>query len=478
MSRLILLTGASGYVGGRLLPMLEEAGHRVRCLARHPEYLAPRVSTRTELVRGDVLDADSLAAALAGVDTAFYLVHSMGSASSFVEEDRRGALNFGAAARAAGVRRIIYLGGLGEDQGDLSDHLRSRHEVGDLLRRSGVQVIELRASIVIGSGSLSFEMVRSLTEHLPVMVMPRWVRVLSQPISIQDLLAYLGRSIDLEIEGNPVIEIGGAEQVSYRDLMVEYARQRGLRRLMIPVPVLTPRLSSLWLGLVTPLYARVGRKLIESIVHPTVVRDDSARRLFDIEPQGVSTAIAAALRNEDQEFAATHWFDALSSSGAPASAYGGVRMRGRLVDTRELTVPVPPEDAFEPIRNIGGQNGWYSCNFLWRLRGWLDLLIGGVGLRRGRPRNRDLRAGDSLDFWRVEAYEPAHRLRLRAEMKVPGRAWLELAVEPVEGGSRIRQTAVFDPNGLAGLLYWYGIYPLHALVFRGMIQALARRAVT
>ncbi|MGH7786450.1 MAG: SDR family oxidoreductase [Candidatus Binatia bacterium] len=476
MAQRILLTGASGYVGGRLLPALEAAGYRVRCLARHPEFLAARVAPGTEVWRGDVLDLASLAPALADVDTAFYLVHSMGSAHSFVEQDRVGARNFGAAARRAGVRRIIYLGGLGEDRSDLSDHLRSRHEVGDLLRQSGVEVVELRASIVIGSGSLSFEMVRSLTEHLPVMVMPRWVRVRSQPIAIQDLLAYLMQSIALALPGSRVIEIGGADQVSYRDLMVEYARQRGLRRIMIPVPVLTARLSSLWLGLVTPLYARVGRKLIESIAHPTVVRDDSARHLFSIAPQGVAASIATALRNEDREFAASHWFDALSSSGSPASAYGGRRVRGRLLDVRERLVAVPPAAAFEPIRRIGGANGWYAWNSLWRLRGWLDLLSGGVGLRRGRPAHRALRAGDSLDFWRVETYDPPRRLRLFAEMRVPGRAWLEFEVEPAPGGARIRQTAVFHPNGLAGLLYWYGIYPLHALVFRAMVAAIAQRA--
>lgn len=476
MAQRVLLTGASGYVGGRLLPVLEAAGYRVRCLARHPEFLAARAAAGTEVVRGDVLDAASLGPALAGVDTAFYLVHSMGSARSFVDADRAGARNFGAAARAAGVRRIIYLGGLGEDRDHLSDHLRSRHEVGAILRQSGVEVIELRASIVIGSGSLSFEMVRALTEHLPVMITPRWVRVLSQPIAIQDLLAYLLQSIGLEVAGSQVIEIGGADQVSYRDLMVEYARQRGLRRWLLPVPVLTPRLSSLWLGLVTPLYARVGRKLIESIVHPTVVRDDRARRLFAIQPQGVAAAIAAALRNEDREFAATNWFDALSSSGAPESAYGGLRVRGRLVDVRECLVAVPPDRAFAPIRRIGGVNGWYAWNSLWRLRGRLDLLGGGVGLRRGRPTHRELRAGDSLDFWRVEAYDPPRRLRLLAEMKVPGRAWLELEVEPAPGGSRIRQTAIFQPNGLAGVLYWYAVYPLHALVFRDMIAAIARQA--
>ncbi|MCI0655445.1 MAG: NAD(P)H-binding protein [Acidobacteria bacterium] len=298
MPRRILLTGATGYVGGRLLRGLEAAGHRVRCLARRPEFLKPKVTPTTEVIAGDVLDKRTLKDAMTGVQVAYYLIHSMGSGERFEEEDRRAARNFGDAAREAGVDRIIYLGGLGDPSQPLSPHLRSRHEVGEILRASGVQVIEFRASIVIGSGNVSFEMVRALVERLPVMVTPRWVSVPAQPIGIEDLLQYLLAALDLEAEGNLIFEIGGADQVSYGDLMREYARQRGLRRLMIPVPLLTPWLSSLWLALITPLYARVGRKLIDSIRYPTVVCDDAALTVFGIRPTGVREAIARALRND------------------------------------------------------------------------------------------------------------------------------------------------------------------------------------
>ncbi len=475
MTGLVLLTGASGYVGGRLLPLLEGSGCRIRCLARRPDFLRSRVAPETELMQGDVLDRDSLAVAMRNVDTAYYLVHSMGSTGSFEDEDRRGAENFAAAARTAGVRRIIYLGGLGDSRLPLSPHLRSRHEVGEVLRRSGVPVIEFRASIVIGSGSLSFEMVRALTERLPVMITPRWVSIQAQPIAIDDLLAYLLAALDCAIDGNPIYEIGGADVVSYGDVMDEYARQRGLRRLKIPVPVLTPRLSSLWLGLVTPLYARVGRKLIDSIYYPTVVRDDTALRTFGIRPLGVQEAIARALRYEDNGFAHTRWSDALSAAG-PERGWGGIRFGTRLLDTRTCRVAVPPSVAFAPIRRIGGTTGWYYANWLWRIRGFLDLLIGGVGVRRGRRDPETLRVGDTLDFWRVEAYEPDRLLRLAAEMKVPGRAWLEFDVDASDGGSVIRQTAIFDPRGLAGLAYWYGIYPVHVLVFAGMLRRIGTAA--
>jgi uncharacterized protein YbjT (DUF2867 family) len=294
----VLLTGATGYVGGRLLRALEDRGHRIRCLARKPEHLASRVASQTEVVAGDLVSGEGLAEALSGVDTAYYLVHSMGSAGGFEEEDRGAATNFGAAARTAGVRRIVYLGGLADEGRELSPHLRSRLEVGRLLRESGVPVIELRASIVIGSGSLSFEMIRSLVEHLPVLVMPRWVSMPAQPIGIDDLLAYLLEALHAEPTGIPIYEIGGADRMSYADLMREYARQRGLRRVVLPVPVLTPRLSSLWLGLVTPLYARIGRKLIDSIRHPTIVQNDAARHAFRVVPSDVRTAIARALENE------------------------------------------------------------------------------------------------------------------------------------------------------------------------------------
>lgn len=482
----ILLTGATGYVGGRLLRSLRGAGYDVRCLVRRPEFLASQVDDEVQVVQGDVLDRSSLDRALEGIDLAFYLVHSMGQGKDFEDTDRRAARNFGDAAREQGVRRVIYLGGLGSPRKgrdrkeggdeDLSPHLRSRHEVGEVLRESGVQVVEFRASVVLGSGSLSFEMLRALVERLPVMVTPRWVNVLAQPIAITDLLAYLVAAIDLEIDGSKILEIGGADQVSYGDMMRQYARLRGLRRMMIPVPVLTPRLSSLWLGLVTPLYARVGRKLIESICHPTVVRDPSALEIFDIEPRSCRRALEEALRNEDEELAVTRWSDALSSSGREP-AWGGERVGSRLVDSRCIEVSVPPPLAFRPIRRIGGRAGWYFGNWLWRLRGLMDLLVGGVGVRRGRRDPEHLRVGDPLDWWRVEQFQDGDCLRLIAEMKVPGRAWLEFKVDPTgDGGSTIRQTAIFDSAGLSGLIYWYGIYPLHALVFRGMLREIARRA--
>jgi uncharacterized protein YbjT (DUF2867 family) len=477
----VLLTGASGYVGGRLLPRLEERGVPLRCLARRPRFLSDRVGPGTEVVQGDVLQPDSLETALADVETAYYMVHSMGGASAegFEAQDRRGARNFARAARKAGVQRIVYLGGLGDEDGELSPHLRSRHEVGRELRASGVETIEFRASVVIGSGSLSFEMVRSIVERLPMMIAPRWVRVRAQPIAVGDLIAYLEAALDLAPGESRVYEIGGADCVSYAGLMQEYARQRGLRRAMVPVPVLTPWLSSLWLGFVTPLYARVGKALIESICHETVVRDDRARHDFPIEPMGVRLALTSALANEDREFAQTRWSDAISSGGTDPGLfgrYGGVRRGRRLADSRVCEVAAPPVAAFAPIRRIGGETGWYAFDWLWRLRGFLDLLVGGVGVRRGRPDPETLRIGDTVDWWRVESYEPDHVLRLEAEMRVPGRAWLEFEVEPAGRGSRVRQTAVFDPSGLLGLLYWYSIYPLHAAVFRGMLAGIAKAA--
>ncbi len=468
----ILLTGASGYVGGRLLRALEQSGYAVRCLARRPEFLRSHIASATEVVPGDVLDRPSLDRALVGIETAYYLVHSMGSRGSFETNDRRAAENFAEAATAAGVRRIIYLGGLGDDSQSLSPHLRSRQEVGRILRASGIPVLEFRASIVIGSGSLSFELIRSLVERLPVMTTPRWVSMPAQPIAIDDLIAYLIAASDLPITEYRIYEIGGADQVSYADIMKAYARHRGIRIRMIPVPVLTPFISSLWLGLITPLYARIGRKLIESIVHSTVVRDDSALRMFPIRPMGIDAALQKALANEDHEFAMTRWSDALSSAGDVRS-WGGVRFGARLVDSRTVSVNAPPSDAFRPIRRIGGTTGWYAWNVLWHIRGFLDLLVGGVGMRRGRPHPEERRVGDTVDFWRVEAYEPDHRVRFAAEMKLPGRAWLEFEATGDESSSVIRQTAIFDPIGLLGLLYWYGIYPLHLMVFKGMLKNIA-----
>jgi uncharacterized protein YbjT (DUF2867 family) len=392
----------------------------------------------------------------------------MDARGDFARRDREAAERFGSAAKAASVQRIIYLGGLGRGPG-LSEHLASRQETGRVLAESRVPTIELRASIIVGSGSLSFEMVRALVERLPVMITPRWVSTRAQPIAIEDVIAYLLAALSAPEDVAGVFEIGGTDAVTYRTIMREYARQRGLRRWLIPVPVLTPRLSSLWLRLVTPLHASVGRALIEGVRNETVVVDDQARRVFGVRPIGFAEAIARALRNEDREYAETRWCDAFG--GLPSRStrpYGP-----RIVDSRATEVAFDPARAFEPIRRLGGETGWYYGNLLWRIRGALDLLVGGPGLRRGRRDPRALRPGDALDFWRVEAFEPPYLLRLSAEMRLPGRAWLQFEVEPAAAGSRIRQTAIFDPLGLAGLLYWHALLPLHRLIFSGMLRGIA-----
>jgi len=473
---LILLTGASGYIGGRLLPSLENQGYRVRCVARHPEILKQKAGPSTEVVVGDVLDRPSLDSALHGVDVAYYMVHSMSSTGSFEETDRQAARNFSEAAKAAGVKGLIYVGGLGSEEEELSTHLRSRHEVGDILRQSGLPVLEFRASAVIGSGSASFELIRALVERLPIMLTPRWVKGKAQPIAIDDLLDYLMEALRIPISNYRMYEIGGADQVSYADMMRTYGRQRGLEPLIIPVPVLTPWLSALWLGLITPLYARIGRAIIESIVHVTVVRDNAALTTFSVRPMGIDEAIRRALAHEETHFAATRWSDALSSSGKSQS-WGGVRFGTRLVDSRTLNVEAPPEVVFRCIERIGGDNGWYAYNWLWRVRGFIDLLEGGVGLRRGRPSPTTLRVGDTVDSFRVESIEPNRRLRLISEMHLFGRAWLEFEVTGAGSSTTIRQTAIFDPVGLIGQVYWYSLYLPHELVFSGMLRGIAKAAL-
>lgn len=471
------MTGATGYVGGRLRPALEARGVALRCFVRRAGALSGRTAPTTEISEGDALDPASVARALEGIEVAYYLIHSMGAGEDFARKDREAARIFGDAAKAAGVRRIVYLGGLGDSAGGLSDHLRSRQETGAVLRASGVPVVEFRASIVLGSGSLSFEMVRSLVERLPVMICPRWVSVQTQPIAIRDLIAYLVAALDLPAGAERVYEIGGPDRVSYGQLMRLYARQRGLKRLLVPVPLLTPRLSSLWLGLVTPLYARVGRKLIDSLRNATVVTDPSSLAAFPVRPRGVSEAIASALARDEEEYAGTRWSDAVSSSGLREKPYGGELVGTHFIDTRALAIHASPAAAFRAVLRVGGQNGWYYGDWLWKLRGLLDLAAGGVGTRRGRPRPDVLREGDALDFWRVERLEPERLLRLRAEMKVPGRAWLQFEIVPAGDRTEIRQTAIFDAVGLAGLLYWYALYPLHRLVFRGMLRGMAEHAV-
>lgn len=473
----ILVSGGTGYVGGRLIPLLTDQvdPSRIRLMARTPDYLRARVGDAFEIVRGDVTVPETLESALSGIDVAYYLIHSMGSGGDFEDEDRIAARNFAKAARANGVKRIVYLGGLGEQDESLSKHLRSRHEVGEVLRESGAQVIEFRASIIIGSGSLSFELIRALVQKLPVMICPRWVATLAQPIAIEDVLAYLIFALNHPSGESQVYEIGGPDQVSYGDLMREYARQRGLKRLMIPVPFLSARLSSLWLGLVTPVYATIGRKLVESLKNPTVVNDSSALEAFPLRPMSLSAAIDRALNKEDSEFASTRWQDAVSSSQAPRR-FGGEQFGNRLIDCRTIAVNLTPEQAFAPIQRIGGKTGWYFGNWLWKIRGFMDLLVGGPGLRRGRRDPVELNVGDTLDCWRVEKIDAPATLRLYAEMRLPGRAWLEFVVTPTDGGSEITQTAMFDPVGLFGLCYWYSIWPLHQVIFSGMLRNIAAAA--
>ncbi len=468
----ILLTGATGYVGGRLLKALESKNYSVRCLARRPEFLKGKTGTSTEIVKGDFLDEISLEKAMEGVDTVYYLVHSMGTKGAFDEEETKSALNFVKAAQKAGIKRIIYLGGLSHGK-ELSPHLKSRQAVGNILRDSGILTIEFQASIIIGSGSLSFEMIRSLMDCLPVMTTPKWVRSLAQPIAIEDVIQYLVLAVNLSLQKSQVFEIGGPEKMSYVDLMKEYGNQKGLKRLIIPVPVLSPRLSSLWLGLVTPLYARVGRKLIESMRHDTVVEDDSAIKTFSVKPMPVKEAIRRALRNEDQDFSSTRWSDALSSS-YKSHSWGGTKFGSRLLESNSIQIDAAPERVFKTLVEIGGKNGWYHANWLWKLRGAIDLFAGGIGIRRGRRDAKSLRIGDTLEWWRVEAMEPNSLLRLFAEMKLPGRAWLQFEIKQEQGKTLLRQTAIFDPLGLWGLVYWYGLYPVHHFVFTGMLKGIAK----
>lgn len=468
----ILLTGTTGYVGGRLLKFLEEKKIPLRCMIRRPETLQEEISPSTELVKGDVLDPSSLVAALKGIDTAYYLIHSLTSKGVFDEEEKQAAENFAAAAKFCGVKKIIYLGGLGSSEDQLSEHLKSRQKVGEILRKSGCVVIEFRASIILGSGSISFEILRSLVEKLPIMVTPRWVKTPTQAIAIEDVISYLWLALEKNFEHSEIFEIGGKDINSYEALMLEYAKQRGLRRYLLPVPFLTPSLSSLWLALITPAYQRIGRKLVEGLRNPTVVQNSKALEVFPLRPMGISEAIARALKNEDKEFIQTHWSDAFSS-GKLIQKNHSAKFGTRLMDARQIHLHVSSRQAFQPIQKIGGDTGWYYADLLWNLRGLLDLLFGGVGMRRGRRDPHHLNVGDAIDFWRVEAFEPGQRLLLRAEMKVPGRAWLEFKVEGNDFESTLYQTAIFDPVGLMGRLYWYALLPFHWLIFGRMLKSIA-----
>jgi uncharacterized protein YbjT (DUF2867 family) len=429
------------------------------------------------VVAGDVLDPATLAPAMKGARVAFYLVHSMGAGGGFHERDLAAARHFGEAAAAAGVERIVYLGGLAYPSPDLSEHLRSRLETGDALRAGGVPVTEFRAGVIVGSGSVSFEMIRYLAERVPVMVCPRWVFTRTQPIAVRDVLDYLTAALEVPESAGRTLEIGGADVVTYGEMMTTYAAVRGLRRWLLPVPVLTPRLSSHWVGLVTPIPAAIARPLVEGLRSESVVRDRSARRLFPaIEPLAYRAAVERALERLNASGVETAWSDALSTSRSTVPVLLSSQ-EGMILERRQRTVAAPLAAVFAEFTALGGDRGWLYMDRAWRLRGALDRLLGGVGLRRGRRDPREVRAGDTLDFWRVEAVEGDRLLLLRAEMKVPGEAWLRFEVAPAPGGTtQLTQTAFFAPRGLAGWLYWYTLYPVHALIFSGLIERIGRQA--
>lgn len=478
-ARLILVTGATGYIGGRLVPRLLELGYRVRVLARDPDRLQGRPwLEQVDVCQGDVFDPDTLRPALADVSAAYYLIHSMRGNPDFHQRDLIAARNFGLAAQEQGVRHLIYLGGLGDPATDLSRHLQSRQQTGAALREAGVPVTEFRAGIIVGSGSMSFEMIRYLTERIPIMICPRWVFTRTQPISIHDTLDYLVAALQRPASEGRIIEIGGADVLTYGEMMTGYARVRGLRRYLIPVPVLTPRLSSYWVHWMTPIPSDIARPLIEGLRNEIVVRDDTARQIFpDIHPVDYETAVRAALQNLQASAVETSWSDALVSSQPQRQPTILTTHEGMIIDQRQQIVNAPPEAAFRAFASLGGERGWLHLNWAWRLRGALDRIVGGVGLRRGRRDPDDVRVGDAVDFWRVEAVEENRLLRLRAEMKLPGLAWLQFAVEPIgEGQTRLTQTAFFAPKGLSGWLYWYGLYPIHSLVFSGMARKVGERA--
>jgi uncharacterized protein YbjT (DUF2867 family) len=431
-----------------------------------------------EIVQGDLADEDAARRALDDIDVAYYLVHSMASGQAFPERDRQIAQTFAVAARRAGVKRIVYLGGLGDPAQTLSDHLVSRHEVGRILAASGVPVIEFRAAVIVGSGSVSFEMIRYLTERLPVMVTPRWVDFRCQPIGVRNVLEYLLEALD-HPDAEGIYEIGGPDVVSYRQMILGYARVRGLRRLVLAFPVPHPEWSSRFVDLVTPVPHAIAMPLVASLHSDMVVRDDRAVREFSVQPMGYLAAVELALTRVASDEVETTWASSLASfSGDQAQSRQLSVHEGMLFERHRIRSSASPEALFDVVCALGGDAGWPAGNALWQIRGLIDRVFGGVGMRRGRRHPRQLRIGEPVDFWRVEALEPPHLLRLRAEMKLPGTAWLQFEVLPDVDGARVEQTAFFEPHGLAGYLYWYAFLPFHRFLFPGLIRAVRRRAET
>jgi uncharacterized protein YbjT (DUF2867 family) len=474
----IFVTGASGYVGGRLVPALLAAGYSVRCLAREPRKLEARPwrsNPNVGVVAGDMSDLDQLASQLQGCTAAFYLVHSMeATGGKYAERDLHLASNFAEAASRAAVERIIYLGGLGEMGVGLSQHLRSRRAVEEALASTGVPVTTFRAAMIIGAGSASFEILRYLVERLPVMVTPAWVKTESQPVAITDVLHWLVRCLSVPETSGRTLEIGGPDVLPYRDLMRIMAEELDLpKRFIIPLPVLTPRLSSLWISLVTPVSYRIARPLGEGLRNRVVVTNSDAQRLMPHQPLGVREAICQALQQVESNDVETRWSSSAPIPGDPKWAGGTV-----LTDQRSVLIKADPRSVFAAVCRIGGGHGWYAGDILWRIRGWMDTLVGGPGLRRGRRDADRVEFGEALDFWRVVGIDRDRSLSLLAEMKLPGKAVLNFELEPEKDGRRTRltMTARFRPKGLLGILYWYAVLPLHNIVFGGMLRGIRNTA--
>jgi uncharacterized protein YbjT (DUF2867 family) len=478
-SKLVLVTGATGYIGGRLVPALLKAGYPVRCMVRDARRLQDRPwSDQVEIVEGDANKPETLAPAMEGVWSAYYFIHSLTDTEEYRERDKIVARDFGQAAKEAGIERIIYLGGLGDPGDELSDHLRSRQETGAALAEAGVPVTEFRAAVIVGSGSLSFEMVRYLTERLPVMICPRWVYTRIQPLAISDVLKYLVGALRVPESSGRIIEIGGADILTYGDMMKGYAKARGLRRLLIPVPVLTPRLSAHWVHWVTPVPSGIIYPLIEGLRNEVIVRDDTAATLFpEIEPIDYETAVRRALSSLEAGEVETRWTDALTSSLGDVPPVELTTEKGMQLERRQGVVDAPAEQVFQIFSGLGGERGWLYADWMWELRGLADRLVGGPGLRRGRRDPDEIRVGEVLDFFRVEAIEPNRLLRLRTEMVVPGDAWLQFEAQSLSDDQTLLvQTIIMAPKGLFGFLYWYGLYPFHSLIFRNLIAVITRRA--